>query len=194
MMTNDEQDDDMNCGLAVAERDLLQLKLGQLEDTMPPREVWKRIEAQARAEGLFVPSRTTERLRWIGGAAIAATVAMLALNLVLTTPPDEEAAFPTVPPESTANDSIPDLNALKAESRDLERNLRLLPADPAVMKVSTATTIRELESRVAAIDLRLNDRSAGLELEQEQIYWRERVRLMNLLVQLRFAQAQRASF
>ena len=194
MMTDEKQDDDMNCGLAVAERGLLQLKLGQLEDTMPPREVWKRIEAQARAEGLFAQSRAAERLRWIGGAAIAATVAMLALNLLLTTPPIDEDAFPTVPPESTANDSIPDLNALKAESRDLERNLRLLPAEPAVMKVSTATTIRELESRVAAIDLRLNDRSGGLDLEQEQIYWRERVRLMNLLVQLRYAQAQRASF
>lgn len=194
MMINEEQDDDMNCGLAVAEHDLLQLKLGQLEDTVPPREVWKRIEAQARAEGLFAQSRTAERLRWIGGAAIAASVAMLALNLLLTTPPVVDGPFPTVPPESTANDGIPDLNALKAESRDLERNLRLLPAEPAVMKVSTATTIRELESRIAAIDFRLNDRTVALDQEQEQIYWRERVRLMNLLVQLRYAQAQRASF
>lgn len=193
-MTDDKQGEDMNCGLGVAERDLLLANLDQLPDTSPPREVWQRIDAQARAEGLFAPSRLAERLKWLAGAATAATVAMLALNLTSTTPPIEEGPFPTVPPESTASESFLDLNALKAESRDLERNLRLLPARPAVMKVSTATTIRELEDRIAAIDFRLNDRAVALDREQEQIYWRERVRLMNSLVQLRYAQARRASF
>ena len=68
-----ETNDDMNCGLSVAERDLLQMKLGDLEDTVPPRDVWQRIEAQARAEGFFhrrvrtesdgLPARESRR-RW----------------------------------------------------------------------------------------------------------------------------------
>lgn len=186
----------MNCGLGVAERDLLQLKLAGLPDTMPPREVWQRIETQARAEGLFAGSKTAERLRWAASAAIAASVAMFVLNLQVLQPPVEptDGAVYTVPPENVANDSVIDLNALRAESRDLERDLRLLPDQPAVMKVSTATTIRELEDRIAGIDHRLNDRSIALDEATEEIYWRERVRLMKLLVQMRYAQAQRASF
>ena len=123
-------------------------------------------------------------------AAVAATVAMFALNVTLVRPPAEE-SFPTVPAESDGSSPI-DLTALKAESRYLERNLRLLPDQPAVMKVSTATTIRELEERIAAIDFRLNDQSIAMDRAQEEIYWRERVRLMNLLVQMRVVQAQRA--
>ena len=127
----------------------------------------------------------------IAGAAVAATVAMMALNLPLTEPTGE-----TVPTSNDGSESIVprDLNALKVESQLLERNLRLLPQDPAVMKVSTVTTIRELEDRISAIDYRLNDRTIKLEPVQEEIYWRERVRLMGLLVQLRSAQAQRLSF
>ena len=62
------------------------------------------------------------------------------------------------------------------------------------MKVSTATTIQELQNRIAAIDYRLNDRTVKLEPEQEEIYWRERVRLMKSLVRLRYAQSQRVAF
>ena len=191
MTDNEEQDETMNCGLSVAERNLLQMKLRELSDTVPPRAVWTRIEEQARAEGLFSGHRHQETLKWIAGAAVAATVAMMALNLPLTEPTGE-----TVPTSNDGSESIVprDLNALKVESQLLERNLRLLPQDPAVMKVSTVTTIRELEDRISAIDYRLNDRTIKLEPVQEEIYWRERVRLMGLLVQLRSAQAQRLSF
>lgn len=188
----------MNCGLSVAERDLLQMKLRQLSDTMPPRAVWARIEEQARAEGLFSGHRHQETLKWIAGAAVAATVAMMALNLPLIYPrlPITDPVSETVPTMTAGADLIVprDLNALKVESQILERNLRLLPQDPAVMKVSTATTIRDLEDRISAIDYRLNDRTIKLEPVQEETYWRERVRLMGLLVQLRSAQAQRISF
>jgi len=194
-MTDKQQDDEMNSGLGVAERDLLQEKLRELADTMPPRAVWQRIAEQARAEGLFAETRRIEPVKWLAGAAIAATVAVLALNLQPANPPREVDEPYTVPPEETAdNAAMINLNALKAESRYLERNLRSLPDQPAVMKVSTATTIRELEERIAAIDYRLSDQSLPLDAAQEQIYWRERVRLMNLLVQLRYAQAQRTAF
>ena len=185
----------MNAGLGVAERDFLHQELRALQDTPPPRAVWKRIEEQARAEGLFTDSRRVERLKWVAGAAIAATVAMLALNLQTGLEPaiDPVTGYDT-PAEVPEGSVIRDLDALKVESQILERNLRLLPDQPAVKKVSTAATIQELEIRIAAIDYRLNDRTIKLEPKQEEIYWRERVRLMNLLVQLRSAQAQRMSF
>jgi len=195
MTDNEQQDDEMDCGLSVAERDILHEQLLAMPDTMPPRAVWKRIEAQARAEGLLTGHHYFERYKWVAGAAIAATVAMLALNVPMISSPvtDPNDGATTVPGEITAS-STRDLNALKVESQILERNLRLLPNEPTVMKVSTATTIQELQDRIAAIDYRLNDRTVQLDAEQEEVFWRERVRLMNSLVSLRYAQAQRVSF
>lgn len=187
----------MICALSVAEHDTLHRKLRELPDTMPPRAVWQRIEEQAKAEGLFTDYRILGKLKWISGAAIAATVAMLALKLPFSEAPVIDALPPagTEPANAMADPHQPrDLNALKVESQILERNLRLLPQDPAVMKVSTASTIRDLEERIAAIDYRLNDHTVRLDPQQEEVYWRERVRLMNILVQLRYAQAQRMSF
>ncbi len=195
MTDNDQQDDEMNCGLSVAERDILFKELHALPDTMPPRAVWQRITEQARAEGLIGGSHQLERMKWMAGAAIAATVAMLALNLPFGGSPVDpgDVTFSNTP--AVMESSGPrDLNALKVESQILERNLRQLPEQPSVMKVSTATTIQDIEDRIAAIDYRLNDRTIRLDARQEEIYWRERVRLMNSLIRLRYAQAQRISF
>ncbi len=195
-MNDDEaQDETMNCGLGVIERDLLQRELRRLPETMPPRVVWQRIEQQARAEGLIRDKWQSGKLQLLAGGAIAATVALLVLNIPSNVPPTKVVPEGTqVADSSNGIIAVRDLNALKVESRQLERSLRLLPAEPRVMKVSTATTIRDLEDRITAIDIRLNDRSASLDAEQEETYWRERVRLMNSLVRLRYAQAQRIAF
>ena len=85
-MTDKElQDDEMSCGLSVAERDLLQAGLGELGDTVPPRAVWQRIEAQAQAEGLF-KRRLAESTKWFAGAGIAAAVVLAVLNVPMMTP------------------------------------------------------------------------------------------------------------
>lgn len=195
MTDSEQQDNDMDCGLSVAEHDILHRQLRMLPDTMPPRAVWRRIEEQARAEGLLAGRQHIERYKWVAGAAIAATVAMIALNVPLgnNSLTDQNDGATTVPKE-VSQDGPRDLNALKVESQILERNLRLLPEQPTVMKVSTATTIQELQDQIAAIDYRLNDPTIRLDPSQEEIYWRERVRLMNSLVRLRYAQAQRISF
>ena len=52
----------------------------------------------------------------------------------------------------------------------------------------------EIEDRIAAIDFQLNDPSIRMTDEEKEIFWRERVRLMKLLVGLRYAQAQRTGF
>jgi hypothetical protein len=195
MNDNEQQDDEMNAGLSVAEHEILRREFGVLPDTMPPRAVWTRIEQQARAEGLFATRHHFERYKWVAGAAIAATVAMLALNMPMgNNPVVNPVDGATTVPTEIADGSVQALNALKVESQILERNLRLLPAQPTVMKVSTATTIQELQNQIAAIDYRLNDRTVKLDPEQEEIYWTERVRLMKSLVRLRYAQAQRVSF
>lgn len=187
----------MNCGLSIQEHDVLQRRLRELEDTPPPRAVWQRIEAQARAEGLFA-ARISERTKWFAGAGLAAAVVLAVLNVPFLPLLDSgQVEFPTEPEytaTATNGDSLQMLNALMVQSQQIERNLRALPDEPSVVRAGTAATISELEDQVAAIDYVLTHPKIELSPEQQEMYWRERVRLMNSLLQLRAAQAQRVSF
>jgi hypothetical protein len=68
-----------------------------------------------------------------------------------------------------------------------------MPAEPRVVRAGTQATILELEDRIANIDYQLSDPVVLLSDGDREIFWRERVRLMKLLVQLRYAQTQRAA-
>lgn len=202
-MTNEtiKQDETMICGLSVAERDVLQEKLRGLADTMPPRAVWNRIEAQARAEGLFAGNRYGEPLKWIAGAAIAAAVALFALRIPLAPDPGlpagtfrTEPAYAASMGETEGVRGLRAVNALMVQSRQLESDLRALPDQPQLARAGTVAAILELEDRIAAIDYVLNDTSNSLTPEEGEAYWRERVRLMNSLVSLRYAQSRRNAF
>ena len=83
---------------------------------------------------------------------------------------------------------------IMVESRQLESNLRAMPEEPRVRQAGTVATISEIEDRIAAIDYQLNDPGIQMTTGDEEIFWRERVRLMKLLVRLRYAQAQRTAF
>lgn len=195
--SNERKDETMNCGLSIQERDVLQAKLRQLEDTMPPRAVWQRIEEQARAEGLFTP-KIAERTKWLAGAGIAAAVVLAVTNIPVAPVIDDSAPSGITEPEyeqvAGNSDDLRGLNALMVESRQIERNLRALPAQPSLVRASTVATIADLQDQIAAIDYLLNHPDLQLSPVQEQIYWRERVRLMNSLLRLRTAQSQRVSF
>jgi hypothetical protein len=192
-----KQDEMMNCGLSIQERDVLQQRLRELEDTPPPRAVWQRIEEQARAEGLFT-QRVAERTKWLAGAGLAAAVVLAVLNVPVSPLIDSgQEQFPTEPEyaaTTTNGEDMRALNALMVRSQQIERNLRALPEQPSVVRASTVATISELEDQVAAIDYLLAHPELQLSAEQQETYWRERVRLMNSLLQLRAAQAQRVSF
>lgn len=196
MTDNDEQDESMNCGLGMAERELLHRKLRTLPDTMPPRAVWQRIEAQATAEGLLASQGLSPQARWLAGAGLAATVMIAVLLAPFDVGREAEEVFPTVPDytEQSSPLSLRTLNALMVESQQLEQDLRSLPDQPQLMRAGTAATISAVEDQIAAIDYRLNQSLVRMSHAQMEVYWRERVRLMNLLVQLRTAQAQSSSF
>lgn len=197
-----DADGEMNCGLTIEERDCLRAKLRELPDTMPPRAVWDRIERQARAEGLIRRPVFGQRMRWIAGSGIAAAVVLAVLNMpageqVKRTPMiDDDSAMRTVPAFDPASDNIryDSINALMVQSQLLERDLRRLPGQPEIGRADTLATIDDLQSRIAAIDNRLNDPERALSSEQQEAFWRERVRLMDSLLRLRYAQAQRVSF
>lgn len=193
-MSIESKDEEMICALTADERVALRSKLRELPDTMPPRAVWNRIREQARAEGLIRSSASRNRRNWFAGFGVAAAGLLAAVLLPgIVSPPAED--FPVVPRNLPSNTTeLSTLQMLMVQSRQLESDLRSLPQQPRVMRASTVATISDLEDRIATIDYQLNDPAVRMTAEDRELFWRERVRLMNSLLQLRYAQAQRAAF
>jgi len=193
-MSGNKKEDEMICALTADEHIALRAGLGALPDTMPPRVVWQRIREQAEAEGLIKDRKLNARSNWYGGAALAAAALVAAIMLPgLLQQPDTQ----TVVPQNTPTNEQVEFTALQTlmtESRELESNLRSLPAAPRVMRASTMATISDLEDRIAAIDYQLNDPAVQMSAGDRELFWSERVRLMKSLLQLRYAQAQRTAF
>ena len=196
-MSSDKKDEEMICALTADEYAVLKKGLDELPETMPPRDVWLRIREQAEAEGLV--SHPKRSRSWYAGVGVAAAALMAAIILpnVDTTEPEIRTVPDLIASDVAATESsLPQSNliALRAESRQIEQDLRSLPSQPRVAQAGTVATISELEDQIAAIDYLLNDASVDMSLEDTETYWRERVRLMKLLLQLRYAQAQRAAY
>jgi hypothetical protein len=78
---------------------------------------------------------------------------------------------------------------VRAENARLERLLAALPERHA-MRGSTAFTVAELEDRLALLDDRLSRVTLEPNApERAEQLWRERVKVMNSLVQVRYADA-----
>jgi len=186
----------MIAGMTADEHDALRRGLKALPDTMPPRVVWERVREQADAEGLL--KQSLKRRRWYMGSGLAAAAAMVAVLLVpLIQGTGQGGNSTVVPPPDVALSQPPlttSLTVLRAESSRLEGELAALPAEPNVLRAGTAATIADVTDRIAAIDVQLGDPAMQLTPEEQEIFWRERVRLMKLLVKLRYAQAQRTAF
>jgi len=194
-MSSDQKDEEMICALTAEEHTALQGGLTQLADTMPPRAVWHRIREQGEAEGLLRHTVMQRRSTWYAGFGAVAAVLLAAVILpgMFQAPSGTNTSVSPVvmtdtPIELTA------LQTLMVQSRQLESELRSLPAEPRVMRASTVATISDLEDRIAAIDYQLNDPMVRMTPDDRELFWRERVRLMNSLLALRYAQAQRAAF
>ena len=187
----------MICALTADEHVALQRGLAELPDTMPPREVWHRIREQADAEGLLVAPHTrrhtSRHTKWYAGVGLAAAALMAAVMMPGT--PDVIDPTEATPQNATSNSTdLSNLRALQVQSRQLERDLRSLPAEPRVGRAGTVATMSEIETRIAAIDHQLNDPGIVWAEGHKEIFWGERVRLMKLLLQVRYAQAQRAAY
>ena len=198
-MSNDEQesskeDEQMICALTADEHVALREGLESLPDTMPPRNVWLRIREQAQAEGLLTQPKARRHNKWYAGVGLAAAALMAAVMMPGMQGTTDGGGI-TVPDAAVTNTAdLSNLAVLQAYSRRLESDLRALPAEPRVARAGTVATISGIEDRIAAIDYQLNDPTAQWAEGDKEIFWRERVRLMKLLLQVRYAQAQRAAF
>lgn len=194
-MSSKEMDRDMICGLTADEHAALRRGLHELQGTMPPRVVWQRIAEQAQAEGLLRQPAMRRPSVWYAGAGIAAALvlAILVAPRGLNMPGPESRTEPTLTAETNTVE-VTALQTLMVQSQQLESDLRALPDEPRVLRASTVATLSDIEDRIAAIDYQLSDSGVRMTPEEKEIFWRERVRLMNSLVQLRYAQAQRTTY
>jgi hypothetical protein len=79
---------------------------------------------------------------------------------------------------------------LRARSQALEAVLDALPERPAVVRADTSLPIDSLESQVQWLDHQLSVAGSQLPAPQAEALWRDRVEVMNSLVQLRYVEAQ----
>jgi len=192
-MSSDKKDEEMICALTADEHVALQEGLRALPETMPPRDVWLRIREQAEAEGLLSQTAARKHTQWYAGVGLAAAALMAAVLMPGVNEPVD--SISAVPDNQVTNSvDLSNLVVLQAYSRQLESDLRALPAEPRVARAGTVATMSSIKDRIAAIDYQLSDTSIEMTDADREIFWRERVRLMKLLVGLRYAQAQRTAF
>ncbi len=150
-------------------------------------------------------SRFSPRSRsyWPLRGAIAAAVAVVAVLAVrygdeaMAPVPSTTVAGGSVPANGDLGDSVAPATytSLSSESARLERLLNEIRYQPRLMNAATATTIAGLQDQIALVDQQLMySRVNGLQATQAEALWQERVDLMNALLQVRYAQAQRIGF
>jgi hypothetical protein len=183
-------------GLAATQR-----ALQSLPELAPPGGMYERIRGEIAAQQM--PS-VRSAWQWPLRGAIVAGVAVAAVWLAGRVPeaPIEDVLAPaTIVAEESQQPRVapllgtPTYASLVEESARLERALDEIQYRPRVVRASTVATIDGLEERIAWIDEQLMFAPAlGLRRTDRQVLYRQRVELMNALVQIRYAEARRFAF
>ncbi|HEY8539045.1 MAG TPA: hypothetical protein VIL28_09265, partial [Steroidobacteraceae bacterium] len=122
-------------------------ELSSLSAIDPPRDFWPQIEARA--------ARPQNKRKF--ALAVAAALACVVFGAIAVVELDRDRLAPQ--PFADAGDSpsaeLVELDALIAQSRELEALLEALPARPQVERVSTAVTVDSLEQGIQWLDWQL---------------------------------------
>jgi hypothetical protein len=154
-------------------------QLAALPDFGPPAASWQAVLAARNAR----EERATLRWPAIAAAAVMAVTAALGWGLQST------GRMLATPPQRAVVHVTPVAAEMRAQSDRLEWMLATLPERHA-MRGSTAFTVVELEDRLALLDDRLSRVTLEPNApERAEELWRERVDVMNSLVQVRYADA-----
>lgn len=165
------------CAVCAAELDRLHQRVARLKalpTLRPPRDRFALVAARVRDD------RRHRRVRWAGLGALA-----LAASLLLVVIGGDLIA----PEPASASDQ---LTAVMAESATLERALQQLRSEPQVTDAYTTGAAASLEARIADLDRRLETAQAGGHGNDDVLIplWRERVGLMDALVDVHVTRAQ----
>jgi len=154
----------------------------------PDDDAWASVEM--RVSDVQRRRRRIARLAPLAAAAsVAALAVFAALRWTETVTSAREATATLAPDAALTRDG--ELADLQARSQALEALLAALPARPAVERAATSVPIESLEAQVQWLDHQLTVADADGRVPQAQRLWRDRVEVMNSLVQLRYVEAQR---
>ena len=160
------------CAACQAERERLYQRVAQLKALpalRPPRDRWTAIRDQVVAE------RSRVRRRWLRGSlAIAAALG----GLMILRPTGPKPAYGD------------DLAQAKQQSAQLETALRNYDSDSRVMSGREADLTAQLEDQIASLDGRLTQLDSLQGSAQLVDLWRQRVDLMQQLVQVHVTRAK----
>ncbi len=150
-------------------------ELRALPDLEAPADLWQGIEQRVRAES--APREGGSRTAWRALAAGVAALSLTAVVLLFDPEPDAPAVASVAAPVQ--------VGTLMEHSRRIETERRALPVMPAAASVRQADARAILTHRVALVDQALNDLAAQERVDpaRREALWRERVELMNALVQ-----------
>ena len=202
------------CRETLNELTLVKDELNRLPVTEPPRDVW--LDVLARAEQRRQSDKQRQRRFRYGAFGLAASVLLASVLFFNQGNEQIQKTIPSAVIGNTAainndtvanNDSVQDnkalpdqtgtssdLKSLISRSAQLEAVLHELPQRSGIVKASTADLISGLQDGVALVDYRLNLNANKLSPDQSRQLWQQRVDLMNSLVNVRYAEAQRVAY
>jgi hypothetical protein len=144
----------------------------------PPRDRWGAVRAEAVRERR---GRVLRRTGW-GSLAVAAGIALLI-------------GVRSVGVPGAAAGASPELEALMTQSRDLEAALQTYDPDGRVLNARAAGIIADLEDRIALVDAGIYQVSTRGGSEDQLVgLWRDRVELMDALVNVHVTRAAYVGF
>lgn len=178
------------CPVCQAEADRLAQRVARLKALPVPRPGRDQfLKVRAR----FVAERRRHRIRraGVGALALAASVALA----VLVRPGDLAQRLPVpASPQAVSSSATDELAAIMARSQELEAALQAWDPDSRVIDGRTAAIAARLEDRLGTLDRRLEVVGAlSRDDTAEQLrLWRERVGLLNALVDVHVTRASYA--
>lgn len=149
-------------------------RLRALPGLRPARDQWAAVEARMRAD------RRRRRARWAGLGALATAAGLVAVVV------GGDLASPAPLAAST------ELSSAMAQSRVLEEALRTYAPEARVVDGYTAAVAGELEERIAGLDRELESSQFLEDESRHEVMvqlWRERVGLLDALVDVHLASA-----
>jgi hypothetical protein len=175
------------CAAELARTSALRERLRELPPA-PASEVdaWPAI--RARLAPTSAGRRGFDRLAPLAAAASIAALGLFAALRWIDTPPPATVA--SRPPVAQQSDSLADL---RERSQALEELLASLPERPAVERAGTSMPIDSLQAQVQWLDHQLSVAGADGNPATDEQLWRDRVEVMNSLVQLRYVEAQQVA-
>jgi hypothetical protein len=165
----------------------VQERLRALPSFDPPEHAWSLIRSRVQ---VTAPARRT----WsFATAALIGAIAVLPLLFLVHQENARIRAKAAARAVLAQLDGTTDV--LVSRSQQLEQTLQTLPDRPSVERAATSVAINALQERIQWLDSQLLYSSeTGMDEQQRQSLWTERVQLLGSLVNVRYAEAARAGY